>query len=74
MASQKVSLSLDKAAWTFAEQAAARTGQSPSTWISRAVRREAVRAGAGTCPGGHELALADENERHRAEEAMRAAG
>lgn len=74
MATGKVTLSLDKSALAFAEAVASRMGMSAPAWISRAVRREAVRLGAGTFPGTVEMAVADETERHGAEEAIRAAG
>lgn len=77
MATRKVTLSLDEAAWSFAEQAAARAGMSPSAWISRAARREAVRTGVGPAPDPAAVAAeaaADEAELAAAEEAMRAQG
>ena len=74
MATRKVTLSLDVAAWSFAEQAAARAGMSPSAWISRAARREAVRTGCGPVPDPADSAIADEAERAAAEETMRAQG
>ncbi|NNH74384.1 hypothetical protein HLB23_31825 [Nocardia uniformis] len=74
MATRKVTLSLDAAAWSYAEQAAARAGMSPSAWISRAARREAVRTGCGPAPDPVELAMTDEAELKAAEEAMRAQG
>ncbi|RDI46714.1 hypothetical protein [Nocardia mexicana] len=74
MATRKVTLSLDAASWSYAEQAAARAGMSPSAWISRAARREAVRTGCVPGPEPTELATADEAELIAAEEAMRAQG
>ena len=77
MATRKVTLSLDEAAWSFAEQAAARAGMSPSAWISRAARREAVRTGVGPALDPAAVAAeaaADEAELAAAEEAMRAQG
>ncbi|NUS43931.1 MAG: hypothetical protein HOQ24_09610 [Mycobacteriaceae bacterium] len=74
MATRKVTLSLDEAAWTFAEQAAARAGLSPSAWISRAARREAVRSVSGRMPEPLSVASIDESEFIAGEEAMRAAG
>ncbi|AXK87317.1 hypothetical protein IU443_13425 [Nocardia farcinica] len=77
MATRKVTLSLDEAAWSFAEQAAARAGMSPSAWISKAARREAVRTGVGPLPEPATIAAAaaaDEAELAAAEEAMRAQG
>jgi hypothetical protein len=70
----KVSLSLDKSALAWAEAVAARMGMSAPTWITHAIRREAVRLGAGTLPGTPEMARADETERYWAEEALRAQG
>ncbi|MBL1072985.1 hypothetical protein JK358_01100 [Nocardia sp. 2] len=74
MATRKVTLSLDAAAWSYAEQAAARAGMSPSAWISRAARREAIRTGCG--PSFDETARAEteEAELAAAEEEMRAQG
>jgi hypothetical protein len=74
MATRKVTLSLDEAAWSFAEQAAARAGMSPSAWISRAARREAVRTVCHPVSEPTELASTDEAELTAAEEAMRAQG
>ncbi len=74
MATRKVTLSLDAAAWSFAEQAAARAGMSPSAWISKAARREAVRTGVGPVPEVAALAAADEAELTTAEEELRAQG
>jgi hypothetical protein len=74
MATRKVTLSLDETAWSFAEQAAARAGMSPSAWISRAARREAVRTGCVPAPEPTEHAALDEAELTAAEEAMRAQG
>ncbi|RJO76788.1 hypothetical protein D5S18_11120 [Nocardia panacis] len=74
MATRKVTLSLDAAAWSFAEQAAARAGMSPSAWISRAARREAVRTGVGPIGEVGSLAAADEAELSAAEEELRAQG
>ncbi|WP_433660409.1 hypothetical protein ACQPW1_47105 [Nocardia sp. CA-128927] len=74
MATRKVTLSLDEAAWSFAEQAAARAGMSPSAWISKAARREAVRTGCGPAVDVTAQAAADAAEMAAAEEAMRAAG
>lgn len=74
MATRKVTLSLDETAWSFAEQAAARAGVSPSAWISRAARREAVRTGLTAVPDPVEIAMADEAERLAAEAAIRAEG
>ncbi|WP_405160092.1 hypothetical protein OG203_27090 [Nocardia sp. NBC_01499] len=74
MATRKVTLSLDEAAWSFAEQAAARAGMSPSAWISKAARREAVRTGCGPAPDVTAQAAADAAEMAAAEETMRAAG
>lgn len=77
MATRKVTLSLDESAWSFAEQAAERAGMSPSAWISKAARREAVRTGVGPVPGLADVtaeAAADTAEQQAAEEAMRAQG
>ncbi|MBB5914077.1 hypothetical protein BJY24_002944 [Nocardia transvalensis] len=74
MATRKVTLSLDAAAWSYAEQAAARAGMSPSAWISRAARREAVRTGCTPGPDPLEIAAADEAELALAEKEMRAQG
>lgn len=74
MATRKVTLSLDSASWAYAEQAAARAGMSPSAWISRAARREALRTGCGPVPDPAEFATSDEAELAAAEKAMRAQG
>ncbi len=74
MATRKVTLSLDEAAWSYAEQAAARAGMSPSAWISKAARREAVRMGCNPATDVTAEAAADAAELAAAEEAMRAAG
>ncbi|ATL71176.1 hypothetical protein [Nocardia terpenica] len=74
MATRKVTLSLDEAAWSFAEQAAARAGMSPSAWISRAARREAVRTGCLPVPEPTEQAATDEAELVQAEKELRAQG
>ncbi|WP_194816395.1 hypothetical protein [Nocardia sp. XZ_19_385] len=74
MATRKVTLSLDEAAWSFAEQAAARAGMSPSAWISKAARREAVRTGVGPAMDMSAEAAADEAELAAAEREMRAQG
>ena len=74
MATRKVTLSLDETAWSYAEQAAARTGMSPSAWISKAARREAVRTGFGPVQDVTVEAAADAAEFAAAEKAMRAQG
>ncbi|RDI63195.1 hypothetical protein [Nocardia pseudobrasiliensis] len=74
MATRKVTLSLDEAAWSYAEQAAARAGMSPSAWISRAARREAVRTGCGPVADPVAVAAADEAELRAAEKELRAQG
>ncbi|MBF6137061.1 hypothetical protein IU501_29210 [Nocardia otitidiscaviarum] len=74
MATRKVTLSLDEAAWSYAEQAAARAGMSPSAWISRAARREAVRTGWGPVSDPADLAAMDEAELAAAEKELRAQG
>lgn len=40
----KVSLSLENEAWRIVKEQAERAGQSPSAWLSRAARNEAVRS------------------------------
>jgi hypothetical protein len=75
MATRKATLSVDQEAWEFAETMAARAGLSTSAWISAAIRREAVRQGAGTNWGDVEAdALADEEDQATAEAELRAAG
>ncbi|MEU1425454.1 hypothetical protein ABZ412_00075 [Nocardia sp. NPDC005746] len=74
MATRKVTLSLDEAAWSYAQDAAARAGMSPSAWISRAARREAVRLGCGPASDPVDLAAADEAEMLAAEKELRAQG
>lgn len=83
MATRKVTLSLDAGALEFAERAAKAHGISVSSWLSKAARREAVRTGytphpkqadPQTTPQDEALALADELERARAEEDLRAEG
>lgn len=75
MATKKVTVSLDTAALSLAEQAAARSGLSLSAWLSRAARREAVRTGVGPLQADPTAAaVADEAEWRAAEEDMRAAG
>lgn len=75
VATHKVTLSIDQAAWTLAEAAARRAGLSPSAWISAAARREAVRLGAGTNWGDPEAdAMRDEAELDAAEADLRATG
>ncbi|QLY30859.1 hypothetical protein [Nocardia huaxiensis] len=74
MATRKVTLSLDAAAWSYAEQAAARAGMSPSAWISRAARREAIRTGCGPMPDQTASAATEEAELAAAEEELRAQG
>ncbi|MTE14784.1 hypothetical protein [Nocardia aurantiaca] len=74
MATRKVTLSLDEAAWSYAQDAAARAGMSPSAWISRAARREAVRLGCRPVRDPVELAMADEAEMLAAEKELRAQG
>lgn len=75
VATKKVTVSLDTAALSLAEQAAARCGLSLSAWLSRAARREAVRTGAGPLLVEPQAqAVADEAEWRAAEEEMRAAG
>lgn len=75
VATKKVTVSLDTAALSLAEQAAARCGLSLSAWLSKAARREAVRTGAGPPPADPVVeATTDEAEWRAAEEDMRAAG
>ncbi|MBN6039449.1 hypothetical protein [Amycolatopsis sp. 195334CR] len=84
MATRKVTLSLDAGALEFAERAAKAHGISVSSWLSKAARREAVRTGytphrpadpqATPTNENEALALADELERARAEEDLRAEG
>lgn len=75
MATKKVTLSLDAAAWQFAERAAQDSGVSVSAWLSRAARREAVRAGYTPHQQDTEpVAAADEAELAAAEDEWRAAG
>ncbi|RZQ66069.1 hypothetical protein [Amycolatopsis suaedae] len=80
MATRKVTLSLDTAALEYAERAAKAHGISVSSWLSKAARREAVRTGytphapLHSESEAHALAAADELERMKAEEDMRAEG
>ena len=74
MAKRKVTLSMNAATVTLAEQAAARAGLSTSAWLDRAARREAVRTGVGPVQSVLSDAIQDEEERARAEEDLRAAG
>jgi hypothetical protein len=75
MATRKVTLSIDQDTFGFAELMAKRSGLSTSAWISAAVRREAVRQGAGTNWGDVEAeALADDADQAAAEADLRAAG
>lgn len=78
MATKKVTLSIDADAWTFVEAAARRAGTSPSAWLSRAARQQAIRdvyAGTLSASDAEAAALADEAEAAAAEEeGWRAAG
>ncbi|MTD59109.1 hypothetical protein [Amycolatopsis pithecellobii] len=76
MATRKVTLSLDVAAIEYAERAAKAHGQSLSSWLSKAARREAVRTGYRARPAGDvaSLALADEAEVAAAQKELRAQG
>jgi hypothetical protein len=75
MATRKVTLSIDQDTYGFAEVMAQRSGQSVSAWISAAVRREAVRQGAGANWGDVEAeALADDADQRKAEADLRAPG
>jgi hypothetical protein len=64
MATVKKTLSIDADAWAFAELAARRAGMSPSAWLSRQARQQAILQGyPGTARNGSEAdALADEDE------------
>ncbi|MGH3978245.1 MAG: hypothetical protein ACRDRZ_04470 [Pseudonocardiaceae bacterium] len=74
MATRKVTLSIDQAAWALAQAAADRAGMSPSAWLSAAARREAVRLGAGTEWGDPAVeAEADAADLDAAETDLRAA-
>ena len=74
MAVRKVTLSINQASYGFAEVMAQRSGVSVSSWISAAIRREAVREGAGTDWGDTESeALADDVDQTAAEADLRAA-
>lgn len=75
MATRKVTLSLDEAAFALAERAAVRAGLSTSSWLSAAARREAVRLGAGTEWGDPAAeALTEDADLSAAEADLRAAG
>jgi hypothetical protein len=75
MAVRRVTLSIDQDAYDFAELIAKRSGFSISAWISGAVRREAVRQGAGTNWGHAESeALPEDTDLNTAEANQRAAG
>ncbi len=75
MATRKVTLSIDEAAWALTKTAAAHAGLSPSAWLSAAARGEAVRLGTGAGWGDPEAdAMADEAELAEAEADLRAAG
>lgn len=63
MATVKKTLSLDEDAWAFAERAAKRCNMSPSAWLSRQARQQAIMAAYPGGPQGTEDdALADEIE------------
>lgn len=73
----KKTLSLDADAWAFAERAARAAGLSPSAWLSRAARQQAIRQGYRTGPLpalAEDAAVADEAEAALAGEEWRAAG
>jgi|CZKW01.1.fsa_nt_gi hypothetical protein len=77
MATVKKTLSLDADAWAFAERAARAAGLSPSAWLSRAARQQAIRQGYRTGPLpalAEDAAVADEAEAALAGEEWRAAG
>jgi hypothetical protein len=77
MATVKKTLSLDADAWAFAERAAEAVGLSPSAWLSRAARQQAIRQayqGGTVMTEAEATALADEAETGAAQEELRAAG
>ena len=77
MATIKKSVSLDEESWALARAAAERSGLSPSAWLSRAARRQAIMDGYQGGPDedvAEALALADEAEAAAAGEEWRAAG
>jgi hypothetical protein len=57
MATVKKTLSIDADAWAFAELAARRAGMSPSAWLSRQARQQAIMQ--AYAPAGRRDAEAD---------------
>lgn len=75
MATVKKTLSLDADAWAFAEHAAKAAGLSPSAWLSRAARQQAITdAYRGPSGDAETAALADEAELAAGEEELREPG
>lgn len=75
MATIKRSVSIDTEAWALAQAAAKASKMSPSAWLSRAARRQAIMDGFQGGPAedvAEALALADEEEAAAGE--WRAAG
>lgn len=71
MATVKKTLSLSADGWAFAELAAERCGMSPSAWLSRAARQQAIRdlyAGGLSAAAAEATAFADEAEAGAAED------
>lgn len=63
MATVKKTLSLDEDAWAFTERAAKRCGMSPSAWLSRQARQQAImQSHPGGTPDAEDQAVADEIE------------
>lgn len=65
MATVKKTLSLDADAWAFTQQAAQRAGLSPSAWLSRTARQQAIidnYTGSTALADAEADALADETE------------
>lgn len=64
MATVKKTLSLDADAWAFTQQAAQRAGLSPSAWLSRTARQQAIIDNYSGGPSGDAEAdaIADETE------------
>lgn len=77
MATVKKTLSLDADAWAFTVRAAKRAGLSPSAWLSRAARQQAIRqhytGGVGD-ESASVTAVADEAEAATGAEEWRATG
>jgi hypothetical protein len=76
MATVKKTLSIDADAWAFTELAAQRAGLSPSAWLSRAARQQAIRQNyvGGGFAEAEAAALADEAEATAGREESGAAG